>query len=235
MTKTLLTTYAPIADDGAFVVDATNADYGVKATASRIGVFGTGEFGVYGEGTEVGGAFTGPSAALNLVPAGTPGPPSGVFNAKGDIVVDSNGVMWLCTSGGTLPVSTWVPISGGSTQFLPSPQRLLDTRGPDPNNPLPRYDGGSTHSIGVTTAGIGVPDNARAIVANLTVTATSGYGFLTAFPTGVARPITSNVNWGEAQTVANSATIKLGTGGQISLYVEHSDAHVIVDVAGYVI
>jgi hypothetical protein len=235
-TKTLLTQSGPIPNDGAFVVDATSsADYGVKATGSRIGVFGSGEYGLYGEGTEVGGAFAGPAAAVNLVPSGSAGPPSGIFNAKGDIVVDLDGVMWLCTSGGTLPTSTWVPISGGSTQFLASPQRLLDTRGPDLNNPRPRYDAGSTHPIGVTNAGIGVPDNARAIVANLTVTATSSYGFLTAFPTGVARPITSNVNWGEAQTVANSATIKLGAGGQISLYVEHSDAHVIVDVAGYII
>lgn len=49
------------------------------------------------------------------------------------------------------------------------------------------------------------------------------------------RPITSNLNWNPAQTVANAATIRLGVGGQISIYVERSRSHVIVDVVAYVL
>jgi hypothetical protein len=233
-TSTVLTAAGlQIVNDAALVVDgSTNADYGILASGTYVGTYGKGTIGVFGEGT-VGGVFSGTAAAISLTPLGASGPPAS-SSVMGDVVVDARGVMWLCTASSSPgDPGSWVPVSGGSTQFLSSPQRLFDSR--DPNNTGPRFQAGTTHNVGVTSAGIGVPANARAIVANLTVTATSSYGFLTAFPTGVARPITSNVNWGEAQTVANSATIKLGAGGQISLYVEHSDAHVIVDVAGYII
>ena len=67
------------------------------------------------------------------------------------------------------------------------------------------------------------------------MTETDDYGFLTAFPAGNARPTPSNVNWAPLQTIANEATIRLGTNGQIALYVERSHAPVIVDLAGYVL
>src|SRR5213078_3304022 len=117
-------------------------------------------------------------------------------------------------------------------RFLPSPQRLYDSRNAGSGG---LFEGYSTRTIDVTAAGIGVPANAAAIVGNLTVTETDDAGFLTAYPAGVARPITSNLNWFGGLTIANSATVKLGDGGRISLYVERSRAQVIVDVAGYVI
>ncbi len=49
----------------------------------------------------------------------------------------------------------------------------------------------------------------------------------------MSRPITSNQNWDPLRTIANSAKIRAD--GQMSVYVERSRAHVIVDVAAYVL
>ena len=146
------------------------------------------------------------------------------------MLVDANGVMWLCTAAGQ--PGTWAPISGGTMQLLTSPQRVYDSRNAGAGG---RFSGGETRAIEVTAAGIGVPANAGAIACNLTVTETDDLGFLTAFPAGVDRPITSNVNWSAGATVANSATVRLGAGGRIWIYVERSHAQVIVDVAGYLV
>ena len=68
--KTQLSTSGAIAGDGAFVVDAPNASYGVQGTAASVGVYGRGPIGVLGEGA-VGGVFAGTDTALSLTP--TPG------------------------------------------------------------------------------------------------------------------------------------------------------------------
>jgi hypothetical protein len=229
--KTALTQSGAIADDGAFVVDAASADFGVKATGSRIGVYGLGEFGVFGEG-DVGGSFRGTSAALNLVPLGSPGPPTGVFNGQGDLVVDSDGVLWMCVAAGS--PGTWILVSHGGLRLLTSPQRAYDSRLDGSSGKI--FAPGSSRDIEITSVLSGVPAGARAIACNLTVTETSFGGFLSAYPAGQPKPVTSNLNWSQGGiTIANSATVRLGTSGRISVYVEASFAQVIVDVAGYVL
>ncbi len=51
---------------------------------------------------------------------------------------------------------------------------------------------------------LGVPDEANAVVVNLTVTQASGYGFLTASPCGGVTPTTSNVNYNFGVDRANT-------------------------------
>lgn len=223
---TSVTSTTSTAGMGAFEVTGTNADYAVKASGAGIGVYGNGPIGVYGDGS-VGGVFSGTDASISLQPRGADGPPTG-SNLKGDIALDASGVVWLCIADGS--PGTWIKLSHGGVRLLDAPVRLYDSR----------LTGGafapySTRTIDVTAAGIGVPDAALAIVANLTVTETNDFGFLTAYPAGVSRPDTSNLNWAPLQTIANFATVRLGTSGQISLYVERSLAQVIVDVAGYVL
>jgi hypothetical protein len=72
-------------------------------------------------------------------------------------------------------------------------------------------------------------------VTNLTVTRTNDVGFLSAYPSGVSRPEASSLNWPPGGTVANFAVVRLGSGGRVEVYVENSQAHVIIDVAGYVL
>jgi hypothetical protein len=226
--STRLNTTAAIPSGAALSVTGLNAQSGVKAVGKDIGVHGAAPIGVYGDGA-VGGVFTGTDAAISLTPAGTPGSPSG-HAVKGDLMVDSAGVLHLCVASGT--PGTWIPVSHGGIRPLSAPQRAYDSR----NAPGGAFAGGETRVIPITAANVGVPANARAIVGNLTITNPSDFGFLSAYPAGTSRPTASSLNWNAAgQTVANAATVALGAGGQIEIYVERAATHVIVDVSAYVL
>lgn len=226
--STRLNTTAAIASGAALSVTGLNAQAGVKGVGKDVGLHGAAPIGVYGDGA-VGGVFTGTDAAISLTPAGAAGPPTGPA-VKGDLMVDSAGVLHLCIAAGT--PGTWIPVSHGGIRPLASPQRAYDSR----SAPGGAFGGGETRNVAVTAAGIGVPATAKAIVSNLTITNPSDFGFLSAYPAGTARPTASSLNWNAAgQTVANAATVALGAGGEISIYVERAATHVIVDVAAYVL
>ena len=225
------------ANTSAFVVAAANANAAVEGNSSSIGVLGNATTGVMGVG-DIGGVFSGDSNAINLNPQSFAGEsiPSGDDHLKGDLLVDVNGVLWLCVADGT--PGTWIRVSHGGMRLLPSPQRAYDSRGVAGNGA--RVNQGETVTIQIAGVVPGVPLNALGVIANLTVDRTLGGGFLTAYPAGTAVPATSNVNWNtNGQTIANGATIGLGGGG-ISLFADASvpagnpATHVIVDVAGYI-
>lgn len=113
------------------------------------------------------------------------------------------------------------------------PVRLVDTRFTS------RLGAAAALPIDTTTnlngAPSTVPANALAVVLNLTaINPSSPTGtFLTVYPTGTARPFVSNLNPGFAETTANVATVKVGTGGSVTLYNELGTIDVAVDVIGY--
>lgn len=78
-----------------------------------------------------------------------------------------------------------------------------------------------------------VPASASAVVANITVTASTRSGHLTVWPAGVAKPTVSNINFSAGQTIANLAVVPIGTGGAISFAGSLGKLHVVVDVLGY--
>ncbi len=83
-------------------------------------------------------------------------------------------------------------------------------------------------------AGIeGVPAGVRAVVLNVTVTSTTDSSYLSVWPTGQARPIVSSLNWQPGWTIANSVTVKVGTGGMVRMFNRAGSAQVVVDVVGY--
>jgi len=116
---------------------------------------------------------------------------------------------------------------GASTDglFVPSsPLRQLDTRG---LRSLPPW-GGSTYEFytGNTISGI------SAAVMNLTGTSPWDAGYVTAYPAGFARPLSSNLNiTGWPQTIANHAIVRVSTHGA-ALYT-NAGMHMIADVAGW--
>jgi hypothetical protein len=121
-----------------------------------------------------------------------------------------------------------VVAAGGFTSVTPS--RILDTR-------LSSGEilAGQTQDLQVTGVG-GVPDsNVSAVVLNVTVTETSTSGFLTAFPSGSAKPVASNLNWSApGTTIPNLVTVKVGSNGKVSLFQSGpGSAQAVVDVAGY--
>ena len=133
---------------------------------------------------------------------------------------------------------TWQIIRPGEDSMIVSmdPVRFADTRpgwvaadglfygtGPVP--------AGGTIQVPVAGRG-GVPVDAKAVVANVTVVGAASPGFVTVFPCGT-RPGTSSVNYLAGEAVANEVIAKLSPVGSICVYA-HSAVNVIVDVAGYV-
>ncbi|TPW16225.1 MAG: hypothetical protein FD127_253 [Acidimicrobiaceae bacterium] len=121
---------------------------------------------------------------------------------------------------------------------LPAPARLLDSRsGGATIDGLFQATGfrPSGGTIQLTVAGrAGIPATASAVVLNVTVDQAQTEGYITVYPTGVARPNASNLNYVIGQTVPNAVIARLGSGGTICLY-SSGATHLIVDVAGYLI
>jgi hypothetical protein len=73
------------------------------------------------------------------------------------------------------------------------------------------------------------------VAANVTVTGATAAGNLRAFPSDVALPTASVVNYRAAETRANNAILGLGATGAVTLRATQASgsAHVILDVTGY--
>ncbi|GAA2599694.1 hypothetical protein GCM10010399_33090 [Dactylosporangium fulvum] len=124
------------------------------------------------------------------------------------------------------------PSTPEGTYFPLTPTRILDTREGNgaPTGPL---GGGKTLPLQVAGRG-GVPSaNVSAVVLNLTVTGPTSAGYLTVYPTGMTRPVVSNVNFTPGWTGANAVTVRLGTGGKVDIYNPAGNVSVIADVVGY--
>ena len=101
---------------------------------------------------------------------------------------------------------------GGFTSLAPS--RILDTR----NVGGKQLVSGETRDLAILNNG-GVPaSNVSAVVLNVTVTDTTGTGYLTVFPSAAGRPTASNLNWTPGLTIPNLVTVKVGTNGSVSLF-----------------
>jgi acid phosphatase type 7 len=102
-------------------------------------------------------------------------------------------------------------------------QRLLDTRRSAIVAP------GATVDV---LPGSAVPTGATALVINVTATATSGAGFVTAYPAGNTRPLVSNLNIARSgQTIANLVTVPTGQAGAVRFY-SSAGTHLVVDLVG---
>ncbi|MDX2039919.1 MAG: putative Ig domain-containing protein [Acidobacteriota bacterium] len=120
---------------------------------------------------------------------------------------------------------------------LPKPVRLLDTRpgqsGCDtPGTPI---NGRSfvSKSARVFCDGVTIPAAARAVTGNFAVVnQLNNFGFGAVYPTGVAVPQTSNVNYDPYGVSSSSFVSGLSSGGQFNIYV-FSTVHAVVDISGY--
>jgi LPXTG-site transpeptidase (sortase) family protein len=121
----------------------------------------------------------------------------------------------------------------GASVFTPiPPNRLVDTRVPVGATPLGTPGDNGTINVQITGRA-GIPANATAVVLNVTATNTTGPGFVTAYPAGQPLPLASNLNPERAaQNIPNLVTVKLGGGGQISIFTL-TKADIVVDAFGY--
>jgi hypothetical protein len=142
-----------------------------------------------------------------------------------------------------------IALSGTLAGVLPlpyhplPPTRICDTRAVQPGvapNPC-NFDGTGAGSLGpgdvgdLGVAGFGgVPSSATAVMLNVTVTNTTTPGYLTVYPTGVALPNASNLNWVAGKAVPNLVEVPVGASGQVSFYNPFGQTDIVVDVEGYV-
>ena len=125
--------------------------------------------------------------------------------------------------------------SGAGGVFIPvSPNRLVDSRfgiGRGVTGPL-----GQQQGIDVDIAGVGpVPANATAAIVNVTSVGSTLPSFITVWPTGQQRPTASTMNPRPGVPVPNLAYLKLGSGGQLSVFNNTGQTDFLVDVFGYVV
>jgi Fibronectin type III domain len=155
-----------------------------------------------------------------VVPVGVGGVVDLWSSASTQLVADVSG--YYTTVGAASPVAgLYHPLS---------PSRLLDTRidegGSEPGP-------GGIVDLQITGQGPVPSTGVSAVVLNLTVTEPTTSGFVTAYPTGAARPNTSSVNFTPAQTVANRVIVPVGPNGDISLYNPLGDTQIVVDATGW--
>jgi spore germination protein YaaH/serine protease inhibitor ecotin len=129
-----------------------------------------------------------------------------------------------------------VPVSGSS--YVPlAPTRILDTR-----NGTGGLSGGFTSGVPRTfqvtgTALSGVPAGATAVTGVLTVTRSTGAGYLYVGPRAVASPSSSTLNFPAGDDRANTVSVMLGDTGSLAItYVSttrNATAQVVFDITGY--
>jgi len=112
-----------------------------------------------------------------------------------------------------------------------NPERVLDTREGLNTVRLP-LSGGETRSFTVTGRA-GVPTGATAVAINVTAIQPTRNGYLTVFPAGGSRPLASNLNFVPRDVIANFVIVRVGTGGQVSIFNLAGSTHVAADIVGY--
>ena len=110
---------------------------------------------------------------------------------------------------------------------------MLDTRVPigvPATGPIP-----PDTTINVRVAGLhGIPANATSVAANVAIDAdATAASFVTVWPTGQPRPLTSANNATPGFISASAGIFQLGADGQLSVFNSAGNVNVIVDVTGY--
>ena len=126
----------------------------------------------------------------------------------------------------------------GPFRFFPiTPCRVADTR--QPAN-APAFTANQTRSFNIQGV-CGIPANAKAVVLNATIINPSTDGYITLFPSNVAKPVAANLVYrANEPALANGAIVALApTTPDLSVFVFLSaaipgaNAHLALDTTGY--
>ncbi|MFI7672302.1 hypothetical protein [Actinophytocola sp. NPDC049390] len=116
---------------------------------------------------------------------------------------------------------------GGDFVPFSTARTIWDTRG---GAKLKQVSTTSFTAVGVG----GVPaTGVSAVLIRILAVQPSAATWLTAFPAGTTRPDVSMVNVGAGESLSNTAIVRPGTNGQISMFNRYGELHVVVDVQGY--
>lgn len=127
-------------------------------------------------------------------------------------------------------VAGYILSSGDAYQGM-NPERLLDTRN-GTGARQGQLPGGSSVPVQVTGRA-GIPaSGVSAVILTVTVTEPLNSGFVSAYPSGTARPTASTLNVSAGGTRSALVLAGVSEDGQVSLY-SHMTTHLVADVVGY--
>jgi hypothetical protein len=154
---------------------------------------------------------------LVTVPVGASGRVR-IFNSAGNthVIVD---------------VAGWYDDTGDGAAYNPvEPERILDTRFGLGGSGLVQ----AGHPLTLQVRGrAGVPAEATAVAMNVTETRPTTASHLTVWPSGVAQPVASNLNFRGGMTRPNMVIVPIGADGTVKIANAAGGVHVIADVAGW--
>lgn len=161
-------------------------------------------------------SYTSAATLSQLVPAklGTDGKVRLYTSATTNLMAEVVG--WYPTTGHLVPVT---------------PTRVLDTR-TGLGTAKVRVPAGGSVDLPVAGAGIVPATGASAVALSLSAATPSAGGWLTAHPTGAARPVTAHLRFDPAASMSGMVVSRLGSGGKVTI---HSTAQtdLLVDVVGW--
>jgi hypothetical protein len=180
---------------------------------------------------------------LAAFPTGYPKPDSSTLNPRVGAIVPNMSIVGLGTDGTfslynnaadvhvTVDVMGYFRTSAAAKMMPLSPSRVLDTRTGVGVRKGP-LNGGQPVALQVLGKG-GVPaSGVDAVIINLGSMRATTDGWITAWPTGVARPTVANLTYRAGQVVPNLMMCKVGPDGKINIEASSGQVHLIGDVVG---
>jgi len=211
---------------------------GQQLDVSTVAACGAGSTGAALNVTAV--APTGPTF-LTVWPAGTGRPTASNLNAgPGQVIPNmamvktTNGLASIFNNNGT--VDLVVDVIGcfgrsGSVLNPITPVRVFDTRVATGGHQAP-LAGGETAAVTVTGLGDVPTNGVTAVALNVTGVSPTANTYLTVWPSGVARPLASNLNLVPGAVQPNMVIAKV-VNGKVDIFNFAGSTDVVVDVVGY--
>lgn len=134
---------------------------------------------------------------------------------------------------GSLPLPVTLVPATPLDFYTTTPCRIYDSR----QGPMPLLSG--VARIVQATGVCGIPSGARALAANVTVTAATNPGNMVLYPGNYPQPVASTLHFAAGSTRASHAVLPLATNGTgtlaalASLAGATGNAHLVIDVSGY--
>jgi hypothetical protein len=153
-----------------------------------------------------------------IVSSGTGGAISFYASDATQVILDINGYFVPNTTPGAL---AFYPVT---------PCRLVDTRNGTLVNGA--FGAGDIRTLPILSSLCNVPSTAQAYSLNFVAVTSTPVGFLTAFPSGGARPVAATLNDPTGTIAANAAIVPAGAGGNIDVY-SSDGTQLVVDINGY--
>ena len=126
----------------------------------------------------------------------------------------------------------------GPLRFFPlTPCRIADTR--QSGGPIAAQTSRNfvVHGTSGQLSSCGIPENAKAVVLNATIVGPTTDGYLTLYPSNVARPVAANLTFrGGEPALGNGAIVGLATGSPdltAFVFLGTGSAHLVLDTTGY--